>query len=121
LQDGLDALSSASRDDAVLTLHEFLSGRIVLCEDRPSIASGAPVTTTAPACVRERKLRCGLALYRKAILAGYVTGSDLAQARLGEHQLFCSDSMPTEGCHHDPAAYPTLRTLQEHNRFFNEL
>lgn len=121
LQNGLDALSSANRDDAVLTLHEFLSGRIVLCEDRPSLASGAPVTSTAPACVREQKLRCGLALYRKAILSSFVAGGDLASAGRGEHQLFCIDSMPTSGCHLDPAAYPTLRTLQEHNRFFNEL
>ncbi|MEW5850755.1 MAG: hypothetical protein AB2A00_18350 [Myxococcota bacterium] len=121
VQDGLDnILSSDDRADDALTLYDFLTGRIVLCGEE-EVGGEGPGTTPAPACVDEEKLRCGLALYRRAIINQFVDTSDLGNAGTGELQLFCTATLPTSGCGLPAADHRALRTLQEHNRFHQEL
>jgi hypothetical protein len=118
IQEGLDNLTAdATRGTAVLTLYEYLSGRVVLCGDETSSVAG-PLGTQNLACVDEDTLRCGLALYRKAILGtGYIDGQGIT----GSNPVFCRGTMPTEGCNVSPVENPALRTYQEHNRFHQEL
>ncbi|MBI5497405.1 MAG: hypothetical protein HY904_20490 [Deltaproteobacteria bacterium] len=117
IQQGLDNLTTdATRGNAVITIYDFLAGRIVLCGDG-EFTPGAPLGTQAPACVSAAQLQCGLALYRKAVLKRYVPLNSIA----ADSRLFCSGTLPTSGCGQPPTQYPALRTLQEHNRFHQEL
>jgi len=122
VQDALNGLGTDARSSSMLTLYDYLAGRIVLCDPETGQPPGAvPGTTSEPACVNERQLRCGLALSRRAVLAPLVTVSDLGNARTGQYPIFCSAVMPTGPC--DPSADvpAALRTLHEHNRFHQEL
>ena len=122
IQQGLDNLQNEDeRVEDSLTLYDFLAGRIVLCGDDAAGSAGTPLGSQAPACVDEETLRCGLALYRKALVAGYVSLGDLAGSGAGEHQLFCTKTLPTAGCDYAPSEAPSLFTLHEHNRFHQEL
>ena len=96
-----DALNSMNNDGS-LTIFEFLrdNGDIHLCSEESD-----------ENCIDENKVRCGLALYRKAILSNWVDLGDIGQ---GEHELFCTN------CGTNASDDPTLVTLQEHNRFYKE-
>lgn len=117
VQTGLDNLTSDdTRGNAVITIYDYLAGRITLCGETQQQA-GTPLGSQAPACVSEPDLRCGLSLYRKAVLKRFVPLNSIP----GESRLFCSGTLPTQGCNPSPAEQPALRTLQEHNRFHQEL
>lgn len=122
LQDALDNLQNDDQrvDDAV-TLYDFFAGRIGLCVDDAGSGAGTPIGSSAPACIEESVLRCGLALHQRALLKHFVEMTNLQDAAPGELQLFCTQTLPTEGCDTDSVTAPELFTLQEHNRFFSEL
>ncbi|MBI5497712.1 MAG: hypothetical protein HY904_22080 [Deltaproteobacteria bacterium] len=120
IQEGLDGLAGSSHAADVLTLYDYLSGRVFLCDERGNLPANVPGTTPSAACVNQKKLRCGLAMNRVALLAAYVNYGDLTGATAGE-QLFCGAALPTEGCDKSVATHRGLRTLQEHNRFHQEL
>jgi len=117
---GLPEGRAAERNERILTLYDYLSGWIVPCdagdEDPGVLAQGGDT-----ACLDEDAARCGLALYRKAILKGHVPVGDLGGAAEAALPLFCSAVVPAEGCQVDAANRPSLATLYEHNRFHQEL
>lgn len=114
IQGALEALPAGGGE--ALTIYDFLSGRIALCG---ASGSGGPQTTPAPGCVDEKKLRCGLALVRKALMQGWVPPFPTSDA--GGHQLFCSSSLPTADCAFPQPGNPALFAHQEHGRFDEEL
>ncbi|MBM4321085.1 MAG: hypothetical protein FJ125_14315, partial [Deltaproteobacteria bacterium] len=63
-------------------------------------------------------MRCGLALHQKAILRGWVNMDALRRAG-GENDLFCLETVPTEGCPFMAGDRKDLFALQEHNRFWS--
>ncbi|MEW5847247.1 MAG: dickkopf-related protein [Myxococcota bacterium] len=121
IQDGIDNLQDDdSRAQDVLTLHEYLAGRIVLCGEEEA-AAGAPLSSSAPACVDEARLRCALSLYRRAVVGGLAGTRYLGNPGANPYPLFCSSTLPAEGCHPSPTELPFVATLLEHNRFHQEL
>lgn len=106
-----EALKELGNDsNSYLTLNEFLQGQIEFC--KPSVDAD---------CVDRDKARCGLALYRKALLkdGGWV---DRALSGSASFTLFCPDApMPESDCARPAASNKGLKTLQEHNRFYKEL
>jgi hypothetical protein len=122
LTQGINALStSAAQGSAALTLYDFLQGSIVLCSDATASPSTVnPSAPAAPGCVDEATLRCGLSLYRKALLEGWAEVGDITGTN-GEYTLFCSTSLPTTGCQLSSTQFPGVVSLQEHNRFYTEL
>jgi hypothetical protein len=111
LQGAVDTLDRPGNDTgAALTLYEFLQGQIFLCTENDGVN-----------CIDEQKVRCGMALYRKAILNGWIDRNDLMGAGQGDFDLFCSPVDPSESCTIPAANNRTLAVLHEHNRFFREL
>ena len=106
----LDALAPEATGAGALTLYDYLQGTVFLCS----------ATDNREGCISEQATRCGLALYRKAILSGWIDPGTLADSGGGEQVLFCRPGDPLEGCQLPALAAPALVTLQEHNRFYRE-
>jgi len=108
----------SSEQQAHLNIYDFLSSRLLPCDD----------TDPSPpaACIDEQRVRCGLALYQKAILNEWIDMD--AVDGTGDNDLHCPDTLGLSGCPQravDPANLPSeqtftkaLFTLQEHNRFW---
>jgi hypothetical protein len=111
----LDGLGQKNPD--MLTINDFLRGQIVLCSQDPN----------AENCINENEVRCGLALFRRAMLGGWewVNLQELGPVYPRRHTLFCSEAQfqagEPNGCQLDPSVFPTVISLQEHNRFYKEL
>ncbi len=105
IEGALDALSDNA--GAALTLYDYLQGSIQVC-DTPGDVN----------CIDAAAARCGMALYRKALLSGWVDPTAIAG---NDHDLFCSRTLPSPDCAGAANEGPTLLTLQEHNRFYAEL
>ena len=114
---GLDTLTNdAEHAEGLLTLYDYLAGWVVPCDEEDPdgvLGRGGPT-----ACVDEEAARCGLALYRKALIKGHVVGTSITGTEL---PLFCSAVIPVDGCDIDPETEPVLSTYYEHNRFHQEL
>lgn len=112
IQTALNTLGAGT--GSALTLADFFKGQIQFC-------SGS-VTTQ---CVDQNKLKCGLALYRKAILKGWVQGLALGPER--SETLFChirpgvGQDCPTGASPLLTAADKAVVGFQEHSRFYKEL
>jgi len=100
-----------------LNIYDFVSSRLLPCD----VNDPSP----PPACIDEKAVRCGLLLHQRAILSGWITLDELkggADNPLdGEQDLFCVDTIPTEGCPATAGDAKALFTLQEHNRFWQDL
>jgi len=97
-----------------LNIYDFVSSRVLPCDpEDPS---------PPPACIDEDAVLCGLALHEKAILRGWVSTEevegDADDPVTGEQDLFCVDTISTEGCPDRPSDARALFALQEHNRFW---
>jgi hypothetical protein len=104
LQDALATLNGNFQ--SYLTFNEFLAGKAGFCT--PS--------SNAKTCVDKAAVTCGLALQRKAFVAnGWVDVNDLEPTA---HALFCDAAHPIPDCQ---TKDPALVTLQEHNRFYQQL
>jgi len=109
IQNALNAMGPGSQTGR-LTLADYFRGQLTFC---------SPTVTTN--CINQANLRCGLALYRKALLSGWVNLRD-AQVPAESPPLFC-DGVPgkTSVCPTTAVQAPGLVAMQEHNRFFREL
>ena len=116
---GLGRERDDEANERILTLYDYLSGWIVPCEEDED--PGVLARGGGTACLDATAARCGLALYRKAIVGGFVLPSDVGEGGGGELPLFCSPVIPVEGCRVDPVQQSALTTLYEHNRFHQEL
>ena len=100
-----------------LNVYDFVSSRLLPCD--PSDPSPPPV------CIDEVSVRCGLALYQKAIAAGWVDVDELKgimeKPVPGVQDLFCLDTIATPGCPAQPGGAPALFAIQEHDRFWRDL
>ena len=107
----LGMLDSGGAAEGQLTMNEFMKGKIVPCEDGES-----------ENCLDEAMVRCGLALYRRAILRGWINPTDL-QWTDELHTLFCSSTDPSSDCNvtEEEDVSPAQVALQEHNRFYKDL
>jgi len=119
IDEALAALGTRTEREkqAHLNVYDFLSSYVEPCD--PSDPSPPPV------CVDEDAVRCGLALYQKAIVEGWVDKDDVEGASdmptTGELDLFCPDTMSLEGCPDEASSNPGLFALQEHNRYWVDL
>ncbi len=97
-----------------LNIYDFVSSRVLPCDPEDP--------TPKPVCIDEDAVRCGLALHQKAILRDWLHPEevlgDADDPVVGEQDLFCIDTIPTEGCPAQPGEARTLFALQEHNRFW---
>lgn len=91
-----------------LNIYDYLAARILPCD--------ATAEAPPPICVATEDARCGLALYRKAIVKGWVNMS--AVNGTGENDLFCPDTLELAGCPDAGAGKEDLFALQEHNRYW---
>ncbi|MFH0903044.1 MAG: hypothetical protein V2A73_20640, partial [Pseudomonadota bacterium] len=97
-----------------LSIYDFLSPYVLPCDEE----GAAP----RPACIDESQVRCGLALYQKALLSNWVSLDGVETSTdAGNLELFCVDTMPVAGCVTAGKDNPGLFTLQEHNRFWRDL
>jgi hypothetical protein len=97
-----------------LNIYEFLSERLVPCD------SADPQPPAA--CIAEKAVRCGLLEHQHAILDGWVNQDAVKNAAdKGDLELFCLDTVPTEGCSAVSTGAPELFALQEHGRFWSNL
>lgn len=122
-----DPLDIEANDNQVvqahLNIYDFLEEWVVPCDDTDP--------SPPPGCIQKEVLECGLAIYQRAIISGDVDTSVVATAHpLGvEPDLFCYDTLPTDGC--PPTAltgavggagdFTDLFALQDHNRFWRNL
>ncbi len=104
--------SAASND--TLSIYDFLSGQITICG---TDQNQGPESTPTPACIDENVAECGLALYRRAIVGGWVP--PFATSDTGNHQLFCSQTLPTADC--ENTQNQALEALHEYTRFDQQL
>lgn len=91
---------------AYLTLNEFLAGKAGFCTFGGSASS----------CVDKKAVLCGLALYRKAFVAN--DWVDMGNVGSDAHSLFCDENSSVPNCR---SKNPTVATLHEHNRFYQQL
>jgi hypothetical protein len=102
-------LGNQNVSSATSTIHDFLRGDKTLCGGN---ASGAL------SCVDSNSMRCGIAMYKKALLSGW-QGTLLPLPETGvKNELFCRKTTQFENCFSTDIA---LSSYQEHNRFFTEL
>ncbi len=115
IQEALTALGSgAAAQQDYLNIYDFLLPRLAPCS--------ADAASPPPACIDEDAARCGLALYQKALLSGWVGGWTTLNATAGtQNELVCPESLTLEGCPDRAADAPALFTLQDHNRFWWDL
>lgn len=107
-----EALGALGVDDSTkqeyLNIYDFLSPHLEPCsDDDPS---------PPPACIDENTLRCGLALYQKAYLNGWIDLDEVDDT--GDNELVCPDTLSLDGCPDAASTAPSLFALQEHNRFW---
>ena len=91
-----------------LNIYDYLAARMLPCDPEDP----AP----PPVCVGMEDARCGLALYRKAIVKGWVWTDQIEG--LGENDLYCPDTLELAGCPDEGAGAEDLFALQEHNRYW---
>ncbi len=111
-----NALSSLGNSQNNITLADYFKGQLQFC-----------TTTVTTNCVNQNNLRCGLSGFRKAILSGWVDGSNVGQIQsaggaVTSPTLFCPGVPGSESvCPTKATKAPDLVSLQEHNRFYREL
>jgi hypothetical protein len=100
-------------DASVLSLHDFLAGRILPCEGEEPSEAG---------CVDEAQTRCGLLLYQRALVNGWADRDAVETYELaGRLPLLCADTLQPEGCLTEGAEAPDVFAYQEHNLFWFNL
>lgn len=118
LETALTLLNSSGEDadrydQSVLSLHDFLAGRILPCQEGGPVEAG---------CIDESKARCGLLLYQKALVNGWVNRDAVENHELaGRLPLLCSDTLRPEGCLTSGGEAPEVFAYQEHNLFWFNL
>lgn len=101
--------SSGQGGSAYLTLNEFFKGTISFCQ------GGGDEN-----CVDRGELQCGLALYRKALLSGFVNPDLIPSGP--PHTLFCDQGGVVPGdCNAAPWDEPELAAVREYARFYGQL
>ena len=104
---------------AHLNIYDFLEEWVVPCADSDP--------SPPPGCIEKEVLKCGLAVYQKAIMDQHVNLSAVATAHPTgvEPDLFCYDTLPTDGCPSEANSasgdFRHLFALQDHNRFWRNL
>lgn len=113
----LGADTTTTGQQKQLNIYDFVSSRLLPCD--PTDPSPPPV------CIDEPAVRCGLALYQKALNEGWVDVDQLKGVSekpvLGEQDVFCIDTIPTPGCPPEPGGAKALFAVQEHNGFWRDL
>ena len=120
IEEALASVSSTEKAESTLNIYDFLANRVLPCD-----SDSGEAAPTGAICVDETKVRCGLALYQKAIASGWVSFDEVEQLSTGplggEIDLFCLDTLPLDSCTLSGAAQPGLVGMQEHNRFWRNL
>lgn len=105
--------NTAAEDRAILSLHDFLAGRVLPCEDDQAPGAG---------CIDEAATRCGLLLYQRALINGWASPDGVETHPLaGRLPLTCTDTLRPDGCQESGANAPDLFAFQEHNTFWFNL
>lgn len=101
--------STGVGQNAYLTLNEFFKGTVEFCEEGDD-----------ENCVDQKSLKCGLALYRKALLSNFINTGSIPNGT--PYTLFCHQSAAKpEDCEIPPWEEPELTTVREYTRFYGEL
>ena len=118
LEEALNALGEDPEGQQQhLNIYDFVSTQLLPCEeDDPD---------PAPVCIDEDAVRCGLALYSKALYYDWVDLDEVHGGEqtpiVGQQEPYCIDTLPLEGCPAEPGGATALFTLQEYNRFWRDL
>lgn len=97
VQNAIDKLGRANRDASVLSLHDFIAARILPCDPDGNVQEGVEA-----GCVDEQAARCGLLLYSKALVEGWILPASPNGSPI--------DNDPNDP-NNDPERIPTRRSL----------
>jgi hypothetical protein len=121
LAGAIGAAVSAVGTGAASTISEHLRSTVTFCDG--AAARSTPPTTP---CVDRTTVACGLAIYRRALVNGWVDGA-LAEAQLPEAQqavgapVFCNGRPGSGACPTALQGAPDLTALQELGVFYREV
>jgi hypothetical protein len=122
--DALEALNEPGNATGARTMSEQVKSLVTdtICDD----AAHSAATTEGATCVDRNAVACGLALYRKALVSGWLPlGNALdevppTQAVTGV-PVFCADRPGAGACPTRSDSSPSLYALQEHGMFYRDV